>query len=80
MFQGKERNVAHSNLNFGQLLGALTSQKRELIRKIEKHHQKINNAEIAVAFNLVCLKENLLPGYTDIKKNTKEKGGGCEKV
>ena len=59
------RNVAQSS--FGQLLGALPIAKRELVRKIEKNNQKLNNAEVALSFNLVCLKENILPGYTNIK-------------
>ena len=66
MFRRMERNVALSTLTFGQLLGALTAQKRELIRQIEKTQQKLNNAEVAVAFNIVCLKENMLPGYTNM--------------
>ena len=59
MFPWQERNVALSTLTFGQLLGALAAQKRELIRQIEKIQQKLNNAEVAVAFNIVCLKENI---------------------
>lgn len=31
----------------------------------------MNNAEVAVALNLVCLKENLLPGCTNIKLHDK---------
>ncbi|MPC26191.1 hypothetical protein E2C01_019324 [Portunus trituberculatus] len=45
------RNVAQPT--FGQLLGVLPLEKRELVRQIEKNNQKINNAEVALAFNLV---------------------------
>jgi len=64
------RNVDSST--FGQLLGALTIPKREQCRHIEKIQQKLNNAEIAYAFNLVCLKENMLPGYINIKLHDEE--------
>ena len=66
MFPDEERNVATSNYTFGQLLGALTAQNKEFIRQIEKTQQKLNNAEVAHAFNIVCQTENLLPGYTNI--------------
>ena len=59
MIQRMDRNVARVHSKFGQLLGAQTAQKREIIRQIEKTQQKLNNAEVAVAFNLVCLKENI---------------------
>ncbi|MPC46614.1 hypothetical protein E2C01_040337 [Portunus trituberculatus] len=52
MFPRQEQNVATSNPTFGELLGAIAAQKRELVRKIEKTPQKLNNAEIAVTFNL----------------------------
>ncbi len=56
-----ERNVAtYNNLNFGQLLGALNALQRDLIRQIENIQKKLNNAEVAVAFDLVCLKEYIL--------------------
>ena len=55
-----ERNVAtYNNLNFGKLLGALNAVQRDLIRQIENNQKKMNNAEVALAFNLVCLKENI---------------------
>ena len=58
MFPGMERNVAQTT-TFGQLLGAQPVAEREAIRQIEKCNQKLNNAEVALAFNLVCLKENI---------------------
>lgn len=45
---------------------------RLLLNRIDKTNkkrkkQKLNNAETAVSFILVCLKENLLLGYNNIK-------------
>ena len=51
MFPGMERNVAQTT-TFGQLLGAQPVAEREAIRQIEKCNQKLNNAEVALAFNL----------------------------
>lgn len=44
----------HKNIDFGQLVTALTAQERAHVTEIEKHHQKVNKAAIAVAFNLVA--------------------------
>ena len=55
MFHRMERNVAtYNDLNFGQLLGALNAVQRDLIRQIENNQKKLSNAEVALAFNLVC--------------------------
>ncbi|MPC41373.1 hypothetical protein E2C01_034962 [Portunus trituberculatus] len=51
MFHRLERNVANY-LNFGQLLRALNTVEKDLIRQIENTLKKLNNAEVALAFNL----------------------------
>ena len=56
MFPGTERNVANTN-SIGQLLRALPTEIRKIVRQIENTQQKFNNAEVAVSFNFVCLKE-----------------------
>lgn len=46
----------HNSPTFGQLLEDPDGQGRGIIRHTESQ-QKLNNGGIAVAFNLVCLKE-----------------------
>ena len=54
-------------MSFGQLIGDLPDDQRRLIRRIESFAEKLNNAAVAVAFNKVCLQENLFPGYTNLR-------------
>ena len=52
---------------FGKLVFAHPPEARTLVRKIENISKKINNCDIAVVFNTMCIKENLLPKYTNIR-------------
>lgn len=54
-------------MNFGYILYNLQDEERSSVRRIEKLSKKLLTAEYAVIFNKVCIKEKLLPNYTDIK-------------
>ena len=51
---------------FGHIIRNLSQIQRSRIRKIESTSKKIVNAEAAVKFNEIALKEDLLPNYTNI--------------
>ena len=51
---------------FGQLLFELTFEQRNCVRSYENEAKKLINAKHAVVFNEVCIKENLLPKYSNI--------------
>ena len=53
--------------NFGEVLFHYSVEQKKILRKIENLNKKIINAENAVIFNSVCIKENLLPTYTNIR-------------
>ena len=57
----------YSQQNFGSLLHQVSPNTRRLVRNIEQTNNKIINCEVAISFNLVCLKEDILPGYTNLK-------------
>ena len=44
----------------------LAAWQKTLIRKTEKENEKIANTESSLVYNTTCLKENLLPTYTNI--------------
>ena len=50
----------------GELLFSLTPDQRTVVRRYESETKKLNNARYAVVFNELCIKENLLPKYSDI--------------
>ena len=54
-------------MNFGYILYNLQDEERSSVRRVEKLSKKLLTAEYAVIFNKVCIKEKLLPNYTDIK-------------
>ena len=56
-------------MTFGILLYSLQTEERSSIRKIEKISKKLISAQFAVIFNNVCLQENLLPKYMDIREH-----------
>ena len=51
----------------GQLLFNLTDEWKRHVRKIEKLNRKLSKAQNAVIFNGHCLKEDILPKYTNLK-------------
>ena len=52
---------------FGQLLFSLTPDQRSVVRRYENEAKKLNNAKHAVVYNELCVQENLLPKYSNIK-------------
>ena len=54
-------------MNFGSMLSKHTPDGKRTVRDIESVSRKIINAEAAVTFNNECIKNNLLPKYTDIR-------------
>ena len=62
-----DETLANTTLNFGQLLFHLQPEEKKIVRKIEKVSYKINAADTAIVFNNTCLKEGLLPKYTNLR-------------
>ena len=50
--------------NLGELIFTLPVQTRHEIRKFEKVFLKLQKTELTCAFNECCLRENILPKYT----------------
>lgn len=50
----------------GNLIHLLQAEEKKTVRSIEKLNKKLINNEYAVIFNNFCIKENLLPHYTNI--------------
>ena len=57
--------------NLGELIFTLPVVTRQEIRKLEKVCLKLNKTELACAFNECCLRENILPKYSQIKLHDK---------
>ena len=55
-------------MNIGNLIFTLPAWQKTLVRKTEKENKKIANTESSLVYNTTCLKENLLPTYTNIYK------------
>ena len=53
-------------MDFGNLLFNLQCEERTSVRKVESLNKKLITSQLAVIFNKICIKENLLPKYTDI--------------
>ena len=53
-------------MDLGSLVFDLPSEYKKSIRKLEKTTKKVVETESALVFNQTCLKENLLPTYTNI--------------
>ena len=56
----------HDELNLGQILFMLPMELKNKIRKLEKAHYVFINNKCGVIFNETCVKEGLLPKYTNI--------------
>ena len=56
----------HDELNLGQILFMLPTEIKIKIRKLEKAHNVFINNKYGIIFNETCIKEGLLPKYTDI--------------
>ena len=53
--------------NFGELVFAHPPDGRILVRKLENTRKKIINCQNAVVFNSTCIRENLLPSFTNLR-------------
>ena len=53
-------------MNFGELIFNFPCNIRSKIRYLEKLEKKLVKANIAILFNRTCIKENILPKFTDI--------------
>ena len=53
--------------NLGELIFTLPVPTRHEIRKLEKVFLKLQKTELTCAFNESCLRENILPKYTQLK-------------
>ena len=52
------------NIDIGSILHKLPEEQRKVIRKKEKLQKKVIKNKYAIVFNQTCLKENILPAYT----------------
>ena len=53
-------------MTFGEILNEYDERGKKTIRNIESLQKKIINARLAVVFNQQCMKNNLLPKFTNI--------------
>ena len=56
----------HNELNLGQILFMLPTEIKNKIRQLEKAHNVFINNKYDIIFNETCIKEGLLPKYTNI--------------
>lgn len=56
-------------MNIGTILHEHSVENRKLIRNIESLERKLQKAKAAVTFNQHCIKNNLLPSYTNLHLN-----------
>ena len=57
----------HLHHNIGTVLRDFSVDDRPIIRRLEGLLKKHNNARYAVIFTETCIKENLLPKFTNIR-------------
>ena len=55
----------HDELNLGHILFMLPTEIKNEIRKLEKAHNVFINNKYGIIFNETCIKEGLLPKYTN---------------
>ena len=54
-------------MSINETLRTVSKQARQAFNKILKLNRKLSKAKSAVLFNDICLKENILPNYTNIR-------------
>ena len=54
-------------MSFGSVLNNLNLEEKKQTRNLEKLSKKLINAKAAVTFNQICLDNNLLPNYSNIR-------------
>ena len=64
-----DRSRPLSSQSLGNLLYNLPNETKCLIRKLEKLYIKDVHSSLDALFNSTCIKENLLPSYTDIRNS-----------
>ena len=57
-------------MNLGDILSHLPSNVRQTTNKLIKTHKKLAKCDNAVIFNGLCLKEDILPNFSDIYLST----------
>ena len=66
-FRKTETSLAdNKQMNIGDLIFDLPQQTKLLIRQIEQTRKKLTKTKYSLAFNTTCLKEDVLPNYTNI--------------
>ena len=66
MLEESETRRNYRELTFGQVLSFINPEDRNIIRKIEKLERKITFLKNGVYFCNTCLREGLLPNFTDL--------------
>ena len=67
-FRKTETSLADNKyMNTGDLIFDLPQQTKHLIRQLEQTRKKLTKTKYSLAFNKTCLKEDVLPNYTNIK-------------
>ena len=56
-------------MSFGEIIYRLPNETKTLIRHLEQAEKKRIKCKYALAFNITCRNEDILPKYTDIKVN-----------
>ena len=56
----------HDELNLGQILFMLPPEIKNKIKKLKKAHNVFINNKYGIIFNETCIKEGLLPKYTNV--------------
>ena len=64
MAQGSRNPDLAAMVSYGETIYTLGREFKRLLREKENTLKKIINAELAITFNTICLRENLLPIYT----------------
>jgi hypothetical protein len=54
-------------MSIGNLIFNLPTPTKNLVRLIEKTNKKLINKTNSLVFNKTCLKEEILPAYTNIR-------------
>ena len=57
------------SMTFGDILHEYDEPGKKIARQLESTQKKITNAQLAVVFNKECIKNNLLPNFTNIHLN-----------
>ena len=67
----ERRNASPSenfnDFNIGQLLYRLSFSKKKIVRDMEKVNKKLIQNKYDILFNETCIKEELLPNYTNLR-------------